>query len=184
MADTTANRGYPYPEASDTFQPHADLQALAEALDTDVAAIEARVDTLETRPHALLVLSGSISNNSVTEVSASGSLVNVGSMWSSGTDVTIPSGQDGVYEVGVVLRYASQGTASGMRQARINKNDAEEITFQMPAVAAFNATNIIAAGTTQMGLSAGDVISFGAYQNSGGSLSLTGNCRGWVRRIG
>lgn len=39
MSGTTANRGYPYPQLSDNNNPPADIQALAEALDTDVDAL-------------------------------------------------------------------------------------------------------------------------------------------------
>jgi hypothetical protein len=39
MADTTANRAYPYPESTDDVRPYADLQALADALDIDIDAI-------------------------------------------------------------------------------------------------------------------------------------------------
>lgn len=37
MAGTTAERGYPYPETTDTFDPPGDVQALADAIDADVA---------------------------------------------------------------------------------------------------------------------------------------------------
>lgn len=39
MADTTANRAYPYPETTDDVRPYADIQALAEALDIDIDAL-------------------------------------------------------------------------------------------------------------------------------------------------
>jgi hypothetical protein len=39
MADTTANRLYPYPESSDNVRPYEDIQALADAVDVDVTAI-------------------------------------------------------------------------------------------------------------------------------------------------
>lgn len=35
---TTANRSYPYPASTDDVRPYADIQALADAIDADVAA--------------------------------------------------------------------------------------------------------------------------------------------------
>ena len=36
---TTANRAYPYPAASDNVRPYEDIQALAEALDTEIDTV-------------------------------------------------------------------------------------------------------------------------------------------------
>lgn len=36
---TTANRGYPYPSSTDDVRPYEDIQALAEAVDTDVNGV-------------------------------------------------------------------------------------------------------------------------------------------------
>lgn len=44
MADTTANRGYPYPESTDTIDVSGDIQALADAVDADVQEV---VDTTD-----------------------------------------------------------------------------------------------------------------------------------------
>jgi hypothetical protein len=38
---TTTNRAYPYPASTDDVRPHEDIQALAEAVDTDVQTIVA-----------------------------------------------------------------------------------------------------------------------------------------------
>lgn len=43
MADTTANRGYTFPESTDDVRVHEDIQALAEDVDADV-------DTIVNRP--------------------------------------------------------------------------------------------------------------------------------------
>jgi hypothetical protein len=45
---STQNRGYPYPVAADQPDVPADITALAEAVDTDVAAIDAEVATAVT----------------------------------------------------------------------------------------------------------------------------------------
>jgi hypothetical protein len=47
MADTTANRGYAYPEASDGFEPHTHIQALADDVDADMNTQVGRIQTLE-----------------------------------------------------------------------------------------------------------------------------------------
>lgn len=47
MAGTTTNRGYPYPQPSDDFTPSADIQALAEDVDTDAEALDGRIAVLE-----------------------------------------------------------------------------------------------------------------------------------------
>lgn len=44
MAGTTNNRRYPYPGQLDADNVPADIQALAEAVDTDVAAVKATSD--------------------------------------------------------------------------------------------------------------------------------------------
>lgn len=40
MADTTSNRSYPFPQASDDYVPHTDIENLAEAVDTDMEAVD------------------------------------------------------------------------------------------------------------------------------------------------
>lgn len=45
MAGTTANRGYPYPESTDTVDVAGDIQALASAVDTDVEDLGTTDDT-------------------------------------------------------------------------------------------------------------------------------------------
>lgn len=47
MGSTTTNRGYPYPQSGDDFRPYEDIEALAEAADTDVEAIDTRLATVE-----------------------------------------------------------------------------------------------------------------------------------------
>jgi hypothetical protein len=83
----------------------------------------------------------------------------------------------------VVMRYASQAVAAGTRQARINLNTVETITFQVPTSTVLNATNVIVAGVHELALVAGDVITVSAFQNSGGALSVLGNSRLWVKRV-
>lgn len=118
----------------------------------------------------------SIANNTVSTLTPSAANVNVGSMWSSGTDITVPSA--GEYEIGVVLRYATNAT--NFRQTRIQVNGSEYMQWTFPAVTGFNTT---ISGVIRIVLAASDKVSFAAFQNSGGALSLTGNSRGWVERV-
>ena len=47
MASRTANRRYPYPEGTDPPAGHSQIKALAEALDSDVSGVDARINLLE-----------------------------------------------------------------------------------------------------------------------------------------
>jgi len=50
----TTPRGYPYPVDTDPLDVAVDMQALAEAADTDAAALAARVAALEIQVAALV----------------------------------------------------------------------------------------------------------------------------------
>jgi hypothetical protein len=136
------------------------------------------------RPHAVVTLAESVPNNAITVLTPTTEQLDVGGLWTSGdpTKITVPSGEAGWYDVGVTLRFASQAVAAGTRQARINLNTVEQITFQVPTSTVLNSTNIIVSGTHPMLLAAGDIITFSAFQNSGGALAVLGNSRGWVKR--
>lgn len=136
------------------------------------------------RPSALFTFgTPSIANNSIQILTPSSITRDDGDMYpGSGTDFTIPAGQGGSYEIGVIMRYATQVAASGLRQARINVNAAEYQVFNMPAPTNFNNFNITAAGVVRGELAAGNTVSFLAYQNSGGALALTSHSLGWIER--
>jgi hypothetical protein len=136
-------------------------------------------------PHAVVTLGESVPNNAITLLTPTVDQLDVGGMWSSGspTIVTVPSGEDGWFEVGIVARWASQATAAGQRNVRIYKNGAEEMSFTLPAVSNLNNTNIPVTGVYELSLVGGDQISFYGFQNSGGALSIIGNSRAWVRRL-
>lgn len=137
-----------------------------------------------TRPSAFATFgTPSLTDNTITALTPSAVSVNDGAMWVSGSTFTVPAGQTGLYEAGIVLRYATQVTALGQRQARINVNGAEHMVFPMPAVDRFNNFNIIASGVTRIPLTAGNTVTFLGYQNSGGALALTGNSCAWLERV-
>jgi hypothetical protein len=73
MAATTANRGYTYPQSTDDFRPYEDIQELAQDVDVDVDAIEARVTTLEAPPLGRIVATGtqSLADNTQTAIAFS-----------------------------------------------------------------------------------------------------------------
>ena len=135
------------------------------------------------QPKFVGLLSGTIANNSVTTLTPASALVNVGAMWSSGTNIVIPAGMDGEFELGIVLRYASQAAVVGFRQCRIVVNGAELMQWNVAPTTALNNTNTMAWGSIRTVLDAGDVVTFAAYQNSGGSLALTGSSTCCVERV-
>jgi hypothetical protein len=147
--------------------------------------LAADLNQLIDRPHAVVTLAESVPNNAITVLTPTTEQLDVGGLWTSGdpTKITIPSGEAGWYEVGVVMRYASQAVAAGTRQARVNLNTVETITFQVPTSSVLNATNVIVSGVHELALVAGDVITISAFQNSGGALSVLGNSRLWVKRV-
>jgi len=109
---------------------------------------------------------------------------NIGGMYpGSGINFTVPAGQGGLYQAAIVLRYASQASPAGTRQARVNKNGAEFILFNQPAVTNYASSNIVVSGAIRIPMSAGDTVSFGGYQNSGGNLAIMGNSVAWFERV-
>ena len=176
MTANTSNRGYRYPQSTDHDRLWEHYQNLATDIDEDV-------NNIVERPRFVGTFSATIANNSITTLTPAAVLVNVGGMWTSGTDITIPAGQDGEYEVGVLLRYASQATPSGQRHGRIHVNGSEYMTFLESAVSNTAATNIVCSGVIPLVLAGGDTVSFAGYQTSGGSLGIVGNSRGWVRKV-
>lgn len=121
-----------------------------------------------------------LANNTVTTNTSLTALQDTYSMLSGATTITVPVA--GVYEVGVIYRYASQATAAGLRQVRINVNGTEHMQLNTYAVG-LNAINIPVLLVEQIELAVSDEITFGGFQNSGGNLALTGNSRAWVRLI-
>ena len=137
-----------------------------------------------TRPSAFMTFgTPTITNNSVTTLTPSTVPVNDAAMYpGSGTTFTIPTGQSGLYEIGMVLRYALQATAIGVRYAAFFVNGVENITWQMPTTTSFNGARITVGGVTRVSLTAGNTVTFSAYQNSGVSLALDGNSVAWIER--
>lgn len=73
MTATTSPRGYPYPQSSDGYTLHTDIQALAEAINDDVHALDdstdARLDALEAKAARVYTKANSTSRNTNAVVS-------------------------------------------------------------------------------------------------------------------
>lgn len=125
-----------------------------------------------------------LTHNTITTFTPSAVTVDDGDMYpGSGTTFTVPSGQGGLYEIGLALRYASQAVAAGVRQARIIVNGGDYMINQIPTTAGLNASNIAVNLVVRRVMAAGDTIAFGGYQNSGGDLALSGSSHGWIERV-
>lgn len=136
------------------------------------------------RPRVNLLLgTPSIANNSIQALTPTSAPVNVGGMWTSGTNITIPSGMGGEYDIGIVCRYASQAVATGMRMVRIHIDGVEYMYNPIPVGSGHNATNVPVLLTVSPVLTAGQVVTFHAFQTSGGALSLAGASHAWVRKV-
>lgn len=142
--------------------------------EVDAADLEAMVS----RAYFLAPLgTPSIPNSAVTYLTPGTPDYNVQNMWASGTNLTVPANMGGRFNVGMVLRFATNAT--GVRQARFEKNTVEYIQWDMPAISGFNT---VVGGVMPVKLVPGDVIRFGAFQTSGGALALTGNSYVWMER--
>lgn len=100
---------------------------------------------------------------------------NTGNQWSSGTDVVINVA--GTYEAGINLDFAANAT--GIRQARISVNGSAYKAWNAPAISGFETT--VGGSIKIPGLNVNDVVTFRAYQNSGGVLALTGFNECWLK---
>lgn len=122
----------------------------------------------------------SIPNAANTDLALT-SNVSVGGLVVATPNITVPTA--GEYEIGIVLRYASQATAAGVRVARFYVNGTDRGFFAIPTTTALNATNISVGGTSRLILAAGDVIKFQAFQTSGGALNIQFDSHCWIDRI-
>lgn len=127
---------------------------------------------------------GTFAANVVTATNTSLAIstqVSVGGMAVAGSTLTVPTA--GEYEIGIVLRYASQAVAAGVRVARFNINAADRGFFVIPTTTGLNATNISVGGVSRLILAANDQIVFQAFHTAGATISLAGDSHAWVERI-
>jgi hypothetical protein len=134
-------------------------------------------DSYDARPHVLLTLTKTLANNTTTTLDVGSVLYNVGGMYTSGTTVTTTT--DGIFEVGLALRYATNAT--GVRQARCTVAGSSGYYYEEKN--ALSGQNTSMSWTFEDSLTSGTTITFDGFQTSGGNLALTGLCRGWVRLL-
>jgi hypothetical protein len=139
-------------------------------------------DTVQPRFVGSLAVTGVVSGN-VTTFTPTGAIVNIGGMWVSGTNITIPSGGGGEYRAGISLRLSSQNPAIGFRQARVNVNGSEHMQWNASANGV-NGTNTTVMGQEPLILDDGDTVSFGVFHNATVNLDVIGNSRCWLERVG
>lgn len=146
-----------------------------------VAASEG--DTVQPRFAGSLAVTGIASGGSVTTLTPTGAIVNIGGMWVSGANIVIPSGGGGEYRAGISLRFSSQATGTGFRQARVTVNGSEHMQWNHSANGVNN-TNSTVMGQEPLILADADVVTFGAFHTAGATLDIIGNSRLWLERIG
>lgn len=136
------------------------------------------------KPHVLLAkTTASVANNTMTTINWTSEVKDVGNMWSAGSSSLITIPYDGVYRVELIVRWASQTTAAGLRVARIDVGGVEQMTFYLPTTSALNATNVITPLSYVMQMTAAEQIECKVYQNSGGALDIISNTRVLVEMI-
>jgi hypothetical protein len=166
---TTSYAGLPYPVLSNAPNVPQDMQNLADALDTLIKKRTTQV--------VLAKSTASIANNSVTTINWSSAIKNNHGLWTAGSPSLITVPYSGTYMAFLSVRFASDATASGFRQSRVDVGGAEQMVVNIPATSALNSTNMVAQVSHPMLLTAGDQITFKVYQNSGGALDIVGNTR-------
>lgn len=196
---TTTNYAWPYPELGDAPNVPADMQALADASDTDVKAIDDRlataesdIDTLQGPPAALMykTVDQTISNNTVSPVKLvfQDTEHNFGGLADlTNSQFVVPVGWAGIYEFKAEARWAASGEAGSMRVTRLRRNGVDIATEQGQ-----NQNSPQGSTTGNLGreinLAEGDVVDVYVWQNSGASVDVTTNYGGtwlsarWVRR--
>lgn len=124
-----------------------------------------------------------ISNGVVTNLTPSSVPVNDGGMWVSGVNFTVPADQGGLYEIGAAIRYAGQATSSqGQRQVRFNVNGAN-YTYYASMATSLTDTGTPGFAVIRRIMTAGDTISFSAYQVSTITLALDVSSHAWIERV-
>lgn len=111
----TTPRGYPYPEYTDPMSPRTQIQALATAVDADMATLYGRVDAGKHQPtcylrspfstNQALAANTDVTATFTTEVADTDNMANIGT-----SNTTINITQTGIYLVSGDMTYASPGS--------------------------------------------------------------------------
>lgn len=122
--------------------------------------------------------SGNIANNTITALTPVSLLANNHGIWTSGSSFTVQ--QDGTYKFGCIFRYATN--VAGQRSAQLYLNGTQLVYQTNDATTGGMAgTNVTAQIETVENLVVGDVVSFRAFQNSGGTLAINYG-RMWIQQ--
>lgn len=114
---------------------------------------------------------------------ASGTMVSLGAIRNTygmlaGGDIVIP--RKGVWDIGFLGYFAAQAASVGFRQIYIYVNGTEVIQKRENVATNYNNAPVVIEIVYPIELNIGDVVSFGAYQTSGGILQLTSSSRVWA----
>jgi len=96
----------------------------------------------------------------------------------SGGGVTVD--RDGLYDLSVLLQYSAQAASVGFRQCYVFVNGTELMHQRINVATNFNNDTPSVGFTIPAQLNQGDVVTFGAYQTAGVSLTITSASRGSV----
>lgn len=122
MTGFTVPLGFPYPQATDPAAAPAQIQALAEAVDTSMTSLEALLTTITDPPVAWIGAGTQVIPNALgtTIVWSSEFYDNAGmvDLVSSSTEIIIPS--NGLYMISCEIAFEANGT--GGRQLEILAN--------------------------------------------------------------
>lgn len=177
----TTSLGIPYPDSGDNYEPHLDMQALAEETDDQLLLVRSSPACFAYRSAAL-----SISNNTATVISLDAEDNDNSSMHSTSSNTSrVVAPVAGVYLF--IARATWLGNATGTRRLDIRKNSGGSgsggtlLAYEGP-----NAWGGASSATINrvewMGpLAANDYIELAVTQTSGGSLGLFLNgTGGWA----
>ena len=120
------------------------------------------------------VAATSISDASATDISWAAEVEDVGGWWSSGANITVPSGAipSGYTDIKllVIARTLWDNNGTGIRGMYLLKNGS---AFASPVVAGITGEDIDQQVTDFVTVSSGDVVKLQLYQNSGGALDAS-----------
>lgn len=131
------------------------------------------------RPCVLLVKTSSltIANSTVTPIDWTSALKNDFNMWSAATPSVIGAIGAGIWRATLTVRWASQATATGLRQCGIwtatpPGADSEAAVYNLPMAAGVNSVNTVTQVVHPMLLADGDSVIAKVYHTAGVSLDM------------
>ena len=169
---TTTNYGfYSPPLTGVTPNVPRDTKTLADAVDVALKAEEtARIaaDAKIGTPSVDVIANAvqSLANATEVTITYNTAISNPDGMWSSGGNITIPTGGGGLYAINLGFSYAGNATGARIVLIKVNGTTVRSWTVTTGSAAAF--TGMLPYWRR---LSAADVVTMALYQSSGGSLN-------------